>query len=89
MITDSVQKQQVQDQIDGLQAEIRELRRKVGIYCMTYVRSIVPLELEAGWQDPLKQRVEEAKRQPSQRNLWGDLKTRADARPKTNSDSEI
>jgi hypothetical protein len=89
MTTDSRLKKQVQEQIDVLQVEIDELRRQVGVYCMTYVRSIIPLDLVVEWMSDLEQRVEEAKQRPSKFDLWSDLGSKTAARTETDLDGEI
>ncbi len=68
---------QMQAQIDELQGEIDRLRRQVGVYCMTYVRSIIPLEQVREWIGPLADRVAQAQRRPARADLWGDLQSRA------------
>ncbi len=80
MTTDPRLKQQVQNQIQELQEEIDGLRRKVGVYCMTYVRSIFPLDLVVQWMGDLQRRVEEAKQRPAQFDVWGKLQSAAAAR---------
>lgn len=89
MTADPRLKQQVQEQIDDLRVEIDKLRRQVGVYCMTYVRSIIPLDLVVEWMSDLEQRVEEAKLRPSKFDLWSDLGAKAAARAKPEPDSEI
>jgi RsiW-degrading membrane proteinase PrsW (M82 family) len=88
MTTDDRLRQQLQAQVQELQAEIDELRRQVGVYCMTYVRSIFPLELVVQWMSDLERRVEEAKQKPAQYNLWGKLQSAADSRMETGPESE-
>ncbi len=88
MTADPRLKQQVQEQIEGLQIEIDDLRRKVGVYCMTYVRSIFPLDLVLQWMSDLQRRVEEAKQRPAQYDLWGKLQSAAEARAEAEPDGE-
>ena len=78
---------QVQSQIDDLQTEIDQIRRQVGVYCMTYVRSIIPLEQVVEWAGPLAERVAQAQRRPARSNLWGDLQSRAAARAQDRPDA--
>jgi RsiW-degrading membrane proteinase PrsW (M82 family) len=79
MATDARLKSQVQEQIAMLQADMDALRRKVGVYCMTYVRSIFPPESGALWSN-LEQLVANAQQRTPQYNLWGKLQATASAR---------
>jgi RsiW-degrading membrane proteinase PrsW (M82 family) len=81
MLTDARLKAEVEAQIAELQAEMEALRRKVGIYVMTYVRSIFPPESTLLWTN-LQQSVAEAqqKTEAPQFNLWGRLQTEAQRR---------
>jgi RsiW-degrading membrane proteinase PrsW (M82 family) len=81
MLTDARLKAEVEAQIAELQAEMEALRRKVGIYVMTYVRSIFPPESTLLWAN-LQQSVAEAqqKTEAPQFNLWGRLQTEAQRR---------
>jgi RsiW-degrading membrane proteinase PrsW (M82 family) len=68
---------QIQDQIQELQLEIDNLRRQVGVYCMTYVRSIFPPDfVNQLWFD-LEQRVGESRQRQPQFDLWGKLASEA------------
>jgi hypothetical protein len=49
MTQNAGQKQELADKIAALQKEIDALRREAGVYCMTYVRSILPPETEPIW----------------------------------------
>lgn len=80
LATDPRLKEQVQAQMAELHHDIDQLRREVGVYCMTYVRSILPLELVVQWMSDLERRVVEARSRPAQFNLWGDLESKASAR---------
>ncbi len=58
-------------QVATLRAEVDELRRTIGVYCMTYVRSILPPASEPLWNRlnaTLAQPVA-----PSGKNLWNKL----------------
>ncbi|MEJ2211081.1 MAG: PrsW family intramembrane metalloprotease [Anaerolineae bacterium] len=83
MLTDPRHKSEVEAQIAQLQDDMEALRRKVGIYVMTYVRSIFPPEATLLWSN-LQQLVTEAQQkaetQAPQFNLWGRLQTEAQAR---------
>lgn len=80
MTTEPRLKQQLEGQSAELQDEIDDLRRKVGVYCMTYVRSIFPLDLMVQWMSDLQRKVEESKQKKSQFDLWGNLETKSAAR---------
>ncbi|MBI2906448.1 MAG: PrsW family intramembrane metalloprotease [Chloroflexi bacterium] len=58
-------------QVAAMRKEMDELRRGVGVYCMSYVRSILPPETEPVWSR-LGQTLETA-RTPSGPSLWGAL----------------
>lgn len=58
-------------QIANLRQEVDELRRAIGVYCMTYVRSILPPETEPIWS-----RLNGALTKPTATsgvNLWNNL----------------
>jgi len=58
-------------QVAALRAEVDELRRAIGVYCMSYVRSILPPASE-----PLWNRLNETLARPvspAGRNLWNNL----------------
>jgi protease PrsW len=64
-------------QVQALRQEIDTLRRAVGVYCMAYVRSILPPETE-----PLWARLDQsllAQQGASGRNLWSTLGDKMDA----------
>lgn len=82
MASDPRLKQQVQEQIAALQAEMEAIRRKVGVYCMTYVRSVFPPESVVLWSN-LERRVQEAQQGPVGFDMWGKLQDTAGARTAT------
>lgn len=49
MTQNEKQRQVLADQVSALQEEMDGLRREVGVYCMSYVRSILPPETEPIW----------------------------------------
>lgn len=49
MTQDERQRRQLADQVSSLREEMDVLRRKVGVYCMSYVRSILPPDTEPIW----------------------------------------
>lgn len=79
-------KQQLQDQITTLQEEMDGIRRQVGVYCMTYVRSIYPPESVTLWSN-LERLVEEAQERPAQFDMWSKLQASADARAEADGGS--
>ncbi len=87
LATDARHKEQVQQQIATLQADMEALRRKVGVYCMTYVRSIFPPESVALWSN-LEQLVMAAQRRTPQFDVWGKLQATAAARASAEADRE-
>jgi RsiW-degrading membrane proteinase PrsW (M82 family) len=87
MATDPRLKNQVQEQINTLQAEMESLRRKVGVYCMTYVRSIFPPQSAVLWSN-LEQLVAAAQQRTPQYNLWGKLQATASARAADDGDGK-
>jgi RsiW-degrading membrane proteinase PrsW (M82 family) len=87
MTTDPRLRQQVQDQISDLQEEMEALRRKVGVYCMTYVRSVFPPESVVLWSN-LERRVQEAQQGPVGFNMWGKLQDTARSRSAADVDGE-
>ncbi len=64
-------------QVSALRGEIDTVRRGLGIYCMSYVRSILPPAGEPLWAR-LHQTVE-ARAETGQAGLWGRLGTQVDA----------
>jgi RsiW-degrading membrane proteinase PrsW (M82 family) len=87
LATDPRLKQQVQEQIATLREDMEALRRKVGVYCMTYVRSIFPPESAALWTN-LEQVVAAAQQRTPQFNMWGKLQATASARAAAEVDGE-
>ena len=67
-------RKELAEQIEALRGEMEDLRRRVGIYCMIYVRSIFPQEAMALW-NRLEELVGE-EREPRV-DLWGKLKEKA------------
>lgn len=57
-------------QIDELRQKMDVLRKQVGVYCMSYVRSILPPEGTLIWG---RLAEEVARERTSDKNLWGDL----------------
>lgn len=77
---DPRQRAELAGQVAALRREIDLARRAVGMYCMSYVRSILPPEGEPMW-DRLGQALET--RAPSEGpSLWGMLDHRLDASQK-------
>jgi hypothetical protein len=60
-------------QITQLKVELKQARHAVGIYIMTYVRSIMP---KATWSLWVRLDQTLARRQPTSGNLWQVLGTR-------------
>jgi hypothetical protein len=63
--------------VQALRQEMDTLRRAVGVYCMAYVRSILPPETEPIWA-----RLDQsllAQQGASGRNLWSTLSDKMDA----------
>jgi RsiW-degrading membrane proteinase PrsW (M82 family) len=68
---DPVERAEFGTEVIALQEEMDALRRKVGVYCMTYVRSILPPTSEQMWLR-LGQTI--AKQKPSgDKSLWASL----------------
>lgn len=87
LTTDPRLKAQVEEQVQALQQEMEALRRKVGVYCMTYVRTIFPPESLALWGN-LERQVQQAQLRTPQFNMWGKLQDAASARTSNNSEDE-
>jgi RsiW-degrading membrane proteinase PrsW (M82 family) len=64
-------------QVAELQAEVAGLQREIGVYCMGYVRMIIPPQGDPLW-DALERSVAEAETREPTMNLWGTLDERAD-----------
>lgn len=71
MTPDPRLRQQLAAQVETMREEIDALRHAVGVYCMSYVRSILPPETEPLW-GRLGQTIE-AHEPTSGRSLWGTL----------------
>ena len=87
LTTDPRLKAQVDEQVQELQQEMETLRRKVGVYCMTYVRTIFPPESLALWGN-LERQVQKAQERTPQFNMWGKLQDAASARNANDSENE-
>jgi RsiW-degrading membrane proteinase PrsW (M82 family) len=87
LATDPGLKQEVQEQISTLQEEMEALRRQVGVYCMTYVRTIFPPESFVLW-GKLEQLVDAAQQRTPQFDVWGKLQATTTARREAGPDSE-
>jgi RsiW-degrading membrane proteinase PrsW (M82 family) len=87
LATESRLKDQVKVQVETLQDEMDDIRRKVGVYCMTYVRSIYPPESVMLWSN-LEQLVAEAQQRPVQFDMWSKLQTTAAARSEAEPGAE-
>jgi RsiW-degrading membrane proteinase PrsW (M82 family) len=87
LATDPRLKQRIQEQIAALREEMEAIRRQVGVYCMTYVRSIFPPESVVLWSN-LEQRVKAAEQDTPEFNLWGKLQTTAAARTRSEPGGE-
>jgi RsiW-degrading membrane proteinase PrsW (M82 family) len=87
LTTDPRLKAQVDEQVQALQQEMDALRRKVGVYCMTYVRSIFPPESLALWSN-LERQVQQAQQRTPQFNMWGKLQDAASARAASDPENE-
>ena len=69
-------------QIADLRKQMDSLRRKVGIYCMSYVRSILPPEGSPVW-DRLGEQL--TQQRVTDKNLWGDLGAKMSQEPSQGS----
>lgn len=70
---DPIERAEVGTEVIALQEQIDLLRRVVGVYCMTYVRSILPPETEPMWVR-LNQTL--AKQKSSGKNMWSSLESK-------------
>jgi RsiW-degrading membrane proteinase PrsW (M82 family) len=75
---DEQSRQEVAAQIADLRKQMDILRRKVGVYCMSYVRSILPPEGSLVW-DRLGEQL--AQQRVTDKNLWGDLGAKMSQEP--------
>lgn len=78
MAQDPALKAGLQQQADALRGRMDALRRELGVYCMSYLRSIVPPEGDSVWQTLAAQLTDEL---PSQGKMWGLLADRAKPAP--------
>jgi len=69
LMTGTKLQQKLEEQVAELRQEIEVLRKQVGIYCMTYVRTIFPPESLILW-DNLEMLVAEKAEGPAQFDLW-------------------
>ena len=65
-------------QADDIREEMDGLRREVGVYCMAYLRSILPPEASPMWEGLQKTMDERPKGAPAM-SLWATLGEKADA----------
>ncbi|MBI2864733.1 MAG: PrsW family intramembrane metalloprotease [Chloroflexi bacterium] len=77
MTEDAGRRRELEEQVAALREEMDVLRRSVGVYCMSYVRSILPPETEPLWSR-LGQNLETVKT-PAGPSLWGTLGNRMGA----------
>lgn len=80
MTRNEKQRQELGDQVSTLKKEMDDLRREVGIYCMSYVRSILPPDTEPIWS-----RLEEnlaGKETTAGPSLWSSLGKKVEEEPK-------
>lgn len=89
MAGDPALKQQVEEQVAALRVEIDALRRQVGVYCMTYVRSIYPMDLMVEWAGNLERRIDKAREREPRMNLWGNLQSRAAERTGPREENDV
>jgi RsiW-degrading membrane proteinase PrsW (M82 family) len=87
MATDPRLKQQVQEQIVVLREDMEAIRRRVGVYCMTYVRSIFPAGSAPLWSN-LERLVQDAQQRTPEFNLWGKLQATAAGRTQSEPGGE-
>ena len=77
MTTDPKRRAELETQVNGLRTEIDRVRRALGVYCMSYIRSILPPETEPLWER-LGQSLEESETIP-RHSLWGRLGSKMEA----------
>ncbi len=68
---DPIERAEIGTEVIALQEQMNALRRQVGVYCMTYVRSILPPETEPMWIR-LNQTIA-IQKSPSGKSLWNAL----------------
>ena len=73
LASDPALKAGLERQAEALRLRMDESRRTLGVYCMTYIRSIVPPEGDTLWQS-LELRL--ADELPSEGKMWGLLADR-------------
>ncbi len=78
LATDARLREALEAQARDLQAQTDALRRDVGIYCMAYVRSILPAETEPIWDRLTTALAQPSTTEPSM-NLWQALADRTEA----------
>ncbi len=78
MTSDPKLRAEMQAQVKVLRGEIDSVRRELGVYCMAYVRSILPPETEPLWAR-LGQTLE-TRTSSSGASLWSTLDRKLDAR---------
>lgn len=71
LTADSPLKNQLAKQVADLQTKIAAIRQEVGVYCMVYIRSIIPPETEPLWEQ-LATTIAEQPQKPAI-NLWQNL----------------
>jgi RsiW-degrading membrane proteinase PrsW (M82 family) len=76
---------EMEREVGVLRGEIDLVRRQVGIYCMSYVRSILPPETEPLWAR-LDQALE-ALETTSRPSLWGTLERKMDERDRRDAET--
>lgn len=64
-------KAQLGEQVDKIRAEMDGMRQALGVYCMVYIRSIIPPKTEPMWEK-LGTSIEEQPQKPTM-NLWQNL----------------
>ena len=79
LATDPRLEQRILEQIGALQIEMEAIRRKVGVYCMTYVRTIFPSDSVALWSN-LERLVGESQQRTPEFDLWSKLQATAESR---------
>jgi hypothetical protein len=85
MTPDPKLRAEMERQVTALRGEIDAVRRQVGIYCMSYVRSILPPETEPLWAR-LGQALE-AREAASRPSLWGALERKMDERDRRDAET--
>lgn len=73
---DAALKKQLSRQMEALRSEIDTTRRQIGLYCMAYIRSIMPSEAISLWES-LATTMDEKTKQPTM-NIWQTLAQKTD-----------